>query len=234
MNKDFNKKIKIVFLLFTFYFLLSTLSVFAQFTPQFLVSWNSQSYTPNWYNGKIGATYGSSVNISFELIVGGKVADISKTGIRWYKNDKLVKNENNGLGIKNYSFINNTYGEDDIEIRISIPDYKGNTLDKIIKIPVKSPEVILDTKRFDRKLSKGVNPITLWPFFFNVIDNRELSFNLSSDKGAVSNLSNNSSIFNLELNQNALLDTGVRLQAIVKNIKNAMESASRMIQYNIE
>src|SRR3989338_8026257 len=127
-----NLKLKtLIFLIVVFVFLILN-SVDAQTAlPQFLVSWQAQSYAPARYQGKIFPTKGTPIVISFELIDNGKIVDLSKTAVRWYINDELVKNEDNGLGIKSLQFNLPDYAGQETEIRIAIPDYKGSQLDSI-------------------------------------------------------------------------------------------------------
>ena len=72
--------------------------------PQFMVSWQAQSYAPSWYQGKIFPTKGSRINVVFELVDGGKIADLSKLKVRWYLNDKLVLNEKTDLALNHIFF----------------------------------------------------------------------------------------------------------------------------------
>lgn len=234
--KNINLKFKIIFIavftvLITNYQLPITS---AQTSPQFLVSWQAQSYVPAWYEGKIIPSAGSKVSVSFELIDGGKIVNLSQTAVRWYLGDKLVKNENSGLGIKNYSFINNNYGNDSVDVRISLPDYNGNTLDKVISIPLKSPEIDLETKKYDRKLSKGDNLIIGWPFFFNTNDVKNLAFSWSAQGNGVDLSSKNLLFFNVNIGADIQSGTSVMVQSFAQNLKNNIESARKLMQFEVE
>ena len=51
---------------------------YAQNAPQFMVSWQADSYAPSWYQGKIFPVHGSRIKIGFELTDNGKIIDLSK------------------------------------------------------------------------------------------------------------------------------------------------------------
>ena len=137
-----------IFVLVTCYLLLVTP---AQAAPQFLASWKADSYVPSWYQGKILPSRGTPVTVSFEVINSGQKADLSGTAVRWYINNKLVKNETNGFGIQSISFNIPDYGGQETEVRIAIPNYRGSELNHILRIPVKNPEAVLGDLTLDYK-----------------------------------------------------------------------------------
>lgn len=141
----------------------------AHAATDFMTSWQTKTYTPDWYIGKALPTYQSFINVTFELIEDGKPADLSKTIVRWYVGDVLYKNELNGLGIKNITVYNQKYGGDVTDIKISLPEYKTGVLEKTISIPIKDPEVVIDVPFFEKRVPKGENKIFAWPFFFNTL-----------------------------------------------------------------
>jgi len=233
-----NKKIKLktTLIISIFYFLLSTFSLtHAQTSPQFLVSWWAESYAPNWYQGKILPTNGTPVAISFELIDNGKIADLSKTKVRWYVNDNLVKNEENGLGIKALEINIPDYPSQETEIRISVVDYKGSmTLDRIIKIPVVGPEVVIDSPYPDKKISPGLSIFQAIPFFFNVKDLNSLSIEWSANEQKPKEFSANPWLLNLNIGPETPKDTEIKLSVLVKNVLKELEFASKSIQLQIK
>lgn len=139
----------------------------AHAATDFMTSWQTRTYVPAWYEGKAFPTHESAITVAFELIDDGKVADLSKTAVRWYVDGKMIKNEENGLGIKKALIINKKYGGSVSTIRISIPNYKGKAEEKIIEIPIKKPEVVIDVPYFQKIAEKGVNTFYAWPYFFN-------------------------------------------------------------------
>lgn len=141
---------------------------FAQSSPQFIISWGSKSYVPSWYQGKIFPINNSLIGIGFEIIDGGRIANISSKKIRWYVNDKLVKNEKDGLGIKSLELNTSSYNGANINIRIVILGYDNkNNLNKSIEIPIVGPEVVIDNSNIDSRVDIGVNKFKAHPFFFN-------------------------------------------------------------------
>lgn len=231
MTNKINKINRIYILLFIFSVLFFPAHSFA---AEFMTSWQANSYAPRWFSGKIFPTFGSLVNVSFELIDNGRITDLSRVKVRWYLNDKLVKNEKNGLGIKNYSFINSVYGGNDAEIRISIPDYKTGPLDEIIRIPVKEPEVAIDAPYFNQSVNKGANGFLAHPFFFNISDVSEFFMNWTIDGKSVGDNSKSVPGFNLNIGQETAVGTKINLGARISNIKNQLEFASKTMTVEVK
>ena len=209
--------------------LMSSINVNAQIVsqPQFLVSWRADSTAPSWYLGKIFPTKGTAVEVSFELVDSGKPADLSKTVIRWYINDKLVKNESDGLGIKYLKFIATDYPGQDAEIRISIPDYKNlGPLDKIITIPIVKPQVVIVAPYPDRNITAGKSVFETIPFFFSAQDLSEIVYKWFVDNRAVSDLGDNQRVLDLNIPQEAPKGTIINIKATAKNLLRETEFAS--------
>jgi len=231
-----------IFSVSMFYFLFSTCLpagrfslTYAQTSPQFLVSWQAESYAPSWYQGKILPINGAPVEISFELIDKGKIADLSKTKVRWYVNDELVKNEENGLGIKSLKIITPNYSGQETEIRISVVDYKGGeTLDKVIKIPVVGPEVLIDSPYPDKKISAGLSIFQVVPFFFNIKNLNSLSVEWSANEQKPAGLSANPWSLNLNIGPETPIGTEIKISVSVKNLLKELEFASKSIQLQIK
>ncbi len=222
----------IVILIFTFLFLHFAS---AQTAPQFFVSWQAQDYAPSWYSGKILPINGTPIEISFELIDKGKIADLSKTKVRWYVNDELVKNEENGLGIKNLRIITPGYTGQETEIRISVVDYLGGEiLDKIIKIPVVGPEVLIDSPYPDKKISTGSSIFQAVPFFFNIKNLNSLSVEWSANEQKPTGLSANPWLLNLNIGPETPIGTEIKISVLVKNILKELEFAGKSIQLQVK
>ena len=225
-----------IFSVSIFYFLLSTFYlVEAQSSPQFLISWQAESYAPSWYQGKILAINGTPISISFELIDNAKIADLSKTKVRWYVNDKLIKNENDGLGIKSLKITVPDYAGQETEIRISIVDYKGGEiLDKIIRIPVRGPEAVINVPYPDAKISTGLSIFQATPFFFNIKDRNSLSIEWSANEQKAEGAFDNPWSLNLNIDPRIPSGFVVGLRATVQNILNQLETASKTIQLKVK
>lgn len=232
--KNFNQKFKTPALLFAICYLFFAIFYFvdAQTAPQFLVSWQADSYAPSWYQGKIFPTHGSKIDINFELLESGKIINLSKTKVRWYINDNLIKNEKNGLGIKFLSFVANDYPGQETEIRITLPDYKGETLDEIVRIPIVSPEATIDSPYSDNRVYIGGSSFLAHPFFFNIKKLNELSFEWSVDGRPAKSGEKDDK---LDLNVDPLTPSGweINVQATIKNLLNQMEFAGKNIKLRI-
>ncbi|MEK7481854.1 MAG: hypothetical protein AAB607_00600 [Patescibacteria group bacterium] len=233
--KNYKLKLKISVLIFsTFYFLLSAFYlVHAQTPPQFMVSWQANSYAPSWYSGKILPTRGSLIKISFELVDNGKIADLSKKKVRWYVNDKLVQNESKGLGLKFYSFIADDYPGQETEIRITIVDYKDEILDKIVRIPIVFAEAAIDSPYPNAEINTGKNSFLVYPFFFNIRDLNNISFEWLVDNQPAESGENSQS---LELNIESAAPSGfeIDIKATIRNLLDEMEFASENIKLVIK
>lgn len=207
----------------------------AQASPQFMVSWQADSYAPSWYSGKIFPTKDSAIEISFELIDNGKIADLSKSAVRWYVNDKLVKNESDGLGIKYLRFITTDYPGNDTEIRISIPSYKNfGPLDKIFSIPVAKPQVVIDALYVNREISSGKNIFQAIPFFFSAKDLSKIVYKWFVDNREVIDLGDNFKILDLTIPREAPKGTIINIKTTVKNLLKDAEFASGNLDVKIK
>ncbi|MEK7635899.1 MAG: hypothetical protein AAB405_02295 [Patescibacteria group bacterium] len=216
---------------------------YAQISPQFMVSWQADSTAPAWYSGKIFPTKDSPVEISFELIdsssasltAGGKIVDLSKTTIRWYINDKLVKNESDGLGIKYLKFITADYPGQDTEIRISIPNYKNfGPLDKIIAIPIVKPQTIIIAPYSDRKITAGKSVFEAIPFFFSAKDLSNITYKWFVDNRVVSDIGDNQRILDFNIPQEVPKGTVVNIKATIKNLLKDLEFSSGNLNVEIK
>lgn len=225
-------RIKSFFVLFAIGYWLLAVSAFAA-TPQFLVSWQAQSYAPSWYQGKIFPSRGSPVKINFELIDNGKIVDVGGLAVRWYVNGKLVKNETNGLGLKSLVFGTPDYGGTETEVRISIPDYNGFSLNNTVRIPVKNPEAVIDAKTLNREAQIGDNMFTALPFFFNVPGLNNLSFDWFANGQPADSDTDTPWLLNLNIDSKTPSGFQINLQAIVKNFLSELEFAVSNLQLTV-
>jgi len=234
MNKLFLVILVLIFYFLISYFLNLMPSSSAQTTPQFLVSWQAQNYVPSWYQGKVLAINGTPVSINFELIDGGKIVDLSKTIIRWYVNDNLVSNENNGLGIKNLKINIPDSSGGQTEIRIAVVNYKGGDLiDKLIEIPVMAPEAVINAPYPNRGIKIGLSNFGVNPFFFNISDIDNLLVDWSVNGQAPTN-SNNPYLLSLNIGSDTPQNTQINVSVSVKNILKSLEFANQSINLQIK
>ena len=151
------KKINILTLSLILASLLLAGSVFGQTSPEFLISWKANTYVPADYQGKALATRGSQIEVAFELIDNGRIADVSSKEIRWFVNFNLA---DKGVGKQNFVFNHDPYSGRDAVIKIEVIDYSDQRLKKTFTIPIAPTEVIIDT--VDQR------NFTAKPYFFNV------------------------------------------------------------------
>ena len=206
---------------------------YAQSGYDFLTSWKTDGFVPAWYEGKILPSRGSRVSVSFELINNGKISDLSNTVVRWYINDNLVKNENVGLGIKKYLFTVTDYPGNNIEVRIALPDYKGQSFNKIIQIPVVNPEVVVESPAGSLNNISKTAIFKANPFFFNVKTINNLSFQWTAN-GQATGVYKGSNILDFNVDPKVGLNSQINLKVIAKNLLNEMEFANKEIQFKLK
>lgn len=199
---------------------------------EFLTSWRADNYAPEWYLGKFLPIVGSSIQVNFELIDGGKPMDLSKNIVRWYVNGDLVKNESDGLGIKSLATIIPKNSGNKMLIRISVVDYDaGPVLEKVMTIPVLKPEAVIDFPYASDKVGSGLSILKLTPFFFNINNLNELEVKWSVNGVDYQLYENEDSAWQLDLNVESQMASGfkINLGAFVKNQLNQLESANSVI-----
>jgi hypothetical protein len=207
----------------------------AQTSIQFLTSWQAQSYAPSWYQGKILPVKGTPTEISFELIDNGKIADLSKTKVRWYVNDKLVKNEEDGLGIKSLSIVIPDYAAQETEIKVAVVNYLGGeTFYKTVKIPVVAPEAVIDAPYSNGEISAGSSVFKAVPFFFNINSLNELSVEWSTSEQKTEGDSVSPWSLNLNIEPKMPSDSEINLSLSIKNILEKLEFAAKSIKLRIK
>ncbi len=218
-----------------FCFLTSNLqAVSAQTSIQFLTSWQAYSYAPSWYEGKIFPTKGTSVELSFELLDEGKIVDLSKTKVRWYVNERLAANEDDGLGLKNLEIVIPDYPGHDTNVRIAIVNYLGgDTLYKNIVIPVVAPEAIIEAPYAGGEIGFGESVFKTTPFFFNVDNMDELSVEWSSEQ-EIKDQTAGSWFLNLSVEPTTPSGATFNLSAEIKNILDELEFAAKSFQVRIK
>ncbi len=207
----------------------------AQTSPQFLVSWQTKTYVPSWYQGKIFPTKDSAIEVRFELIDNGRIVDISKEKIRWYLNDKLYSNENSGFGKKSIIFLMPDYPGKSTEVRIEIFQYKGDkTIGKIINISSVSPEVVIDAPYPDHKINVGASNFSAYPFFFNIksLDNFGIEWSAMGQKADTSVAE--PWLLNLNIDSQAPKGTEIDVSVSIRNLLKELEFASRSMKLFIQ
>jgi len=218
--KKYNKIIYLSLALGLLMFCLFNLTK-AQTAPEFLITWKASNYAPPNYQGKILPIPGSTIAIAVELIDNGQIADLSQSEIRWSVNNTLKAS---GLGMKNLSLRIDSTDTRDQDVTITIIGYRGQNLQKSLLIPLALPEVIIQRNEF--------NTFRALPYFFNVSNLNDLSFNWLANGQAPSGLPQNPDILNLNLSE---MPTGLRINIdlnVVSKI-NSLERANASLNFEL-
>lgn len=145
----------------------------AQSRPQIIVSWSSDSYIPNDFEGKPLPSPGSSIKVSLIILDSSIPADLSQKEIRWSLNGEALRS---GAGLQSLDFkAPNTPGEF-LKVRAQLPDFKGEFISKTIDIPIVRPEAVISTDFSGNEFSKNNLDLKARAFFFNVQNQDLLSF----------------------------------------------------------
>src|SRR3989344_3790882 len=161
------------------------------------ISWQANSYTPYFYQGKVLPTNNSEVVASFELLSdSGKVNDISRKNIRWYLDNQLYQSV---TGLKTISFTVGQFKRDDYQLKISV-----DGVDYPAIIPVASPEVVIDNPYFNNSVKPGINLFRSLYYFFNIKNVRELSHTWTANSIATQSRAENPDILELEIPNGAI------------------------------
>jgi len=107
-------------------------------------------------------------------------------------------------------------------------------LDRIIKIPVVGPEVLIDSPYPDKKISAGSSIFQAIPFFFNIKNLNSLSIEWSANEQKPAGLSANPWLLNLNIGAQTPTGTEIKLSVLVKNILKELEFASKSVQLQIK
>ena len=229
-EKQLNKNLILIggtiLLLVISYCLLVPILSSAQTPPQFLISWKAYNYAPSWYQGKNFPIYSTPIEISFELLENDKIVNLSKHEIRWYINDSLFAK---GKGLQTISFVSKNRAGTNMVIRIAIVAYKGEELNKLIYIPAKSPEVVINSPYLTNIAKIGETyRFKALPFLFNANRLNNLSFDWTVNNQAVfsEEVDENPDILILNVSTSTPAGMQINLSAVVSNILNTVESAT--------
>lgn len=218
------KKKIIIFLIGCFLLIVSQVN--AQTEPEFLVSWRVLNYVPADYQGKIFPSQNSQIEIGFDLLENGKIIDLSKNIISWFVDGNSAQSAN---GLKTIRF--NTGGADQT-IRITILNYKGADLDKVIIVPVNKPEVVIDARIPQSEIKLGQYNLEARPFFFNVLNASNLLFKWTNNNQPIAG---NPKTINLDLKSSGVpTETKINISLSVVNSFNQLEFVNQQINLTVK
>lgn len=196
--------------------------------PQFLVTWNAQSYVPPNYQGKTFPTNGSPVIVSFELVSQGKAIDLSGQTINWYLDGDFFSG---GIGIQSINFNAVAPAGTEHSVNIQLPDYQGEFLTKTINIPVLQSQAVIEAP-FPGKIFSASNlQLIARPYFFNIGDPSTLIFSWEVN-GANPTNADQPDTLNLNLKPNLPSDFFLNIDLSIKNPNDENEQADQNISLN--
>ncbi len=194
--------------------------------PKFLISWRASSYAPADFSGKILPTAGSQIVISFDVVSGGKIIDLSAQMVYWYANDNLFTK---GVGLQTISITAPANLPNSINIRIEVPGYSGGSILQTIEIPVVRPEAVIESPYPNGKFFGPQIKVSGAPYFFNTADINNLSFFWSAN-GKPQETSENPTEFTVSLNPDLAYGSAVKIGLLITNTRNQSELASAEAQ----
>ncbi|MDD5547928.1 MAG: hypothetical protein PHN74_03510 [Candidatus Pacebacteria bacterium] len=205
----------------------------AQAAPEFLITWKANTFVPADYQGKIFPTQNSSVSVGFEVIDGGKIADISKKEIQWKLERSMVKS---GVGLKSASLIMPASIKDQM-VQINIINYKNNEdLEKIFFIPTVSPQVAINSPYLNNEVpNEGEFTFQALPFFFNVSKIGNLIFSWALNNQNISGEPNVPQTLKVSINSDSQLPSSIMsVSTTVQSIVNKLEIAKKSLNLKIK
>ena len=158
-------------------------------SPTFLITWKTTgSYIPSFYAGKALPTYGSKITASLELISAqGKALNLSGQTIYWYANDNLI---GGGVGVQQVTFPPLGDAPNNLNLRVTIPNYNGSYLIHAINIPMVKPETVIYAPYPNGQFSQNPISVMALPYFFNISDPSGLAYTWSVNGQNGSNAEN--------------------------------------------
>jgi hypothetical protein len=191
-------------------------------SPQFMITWQSRTYVPADFEGKILPTANSTIAVSFELIDGGTPADLSGQTVYWYANNNFLQG---GKGLQHIEFRAPDAVGGTIDLRVEVPNYKRGAQLKTVEIPIVAPRAVIEAPFPNNEFSASPVQLTGLPYFFNVRDISPLNFSWSIN-GVTPSGTENPDMLTIRLNQDALAGSPLGVAFTVQNKNNALEGAS--------
>jgi len=192
--------------------------------PEFLMTWNAQTYVPLGYRGKTLPSRESTIDVSLELITQGRLANLSKNEIRWFVNEGQYAT---GKGLKGFSFVVPRTATGNVRVKAAILDYQSTNIEKTILIPIAAPVVVIDMPSlFGNTIPLRETLVArALPYFFNTSDVKDLQFSWSANGIQPTGETENPDILNLDLAK-ATVGNRINLRVAVTNPSHELEVAS--------
>lgn len=221
---NLEEKMRKYILVLLFLLLLPTNSFGATTEPFLYLTWNAKSYAPDNYLGKIIPGANSPILVSLEAIENGKVADISKSQIKWYVDGELFSTT---VGQK--SFTIRTPKKPDsglISIRAEVTNKWSRIKMKTVDIPISPPLVILKSNYLSRSFGENKISITANPYFFGASGLSDLVFSWKVNGQSVNSAENPQAV-DISFNQDADPGSSITVEGSVSNPAGFYESVTK-------
>ena len=205
-----------------------------------MLSWSTDSYVPNDYQGKALPTTGSTVRVAAEPIK--KLAlDPDKLTYRWIL-DHQVNGNASGQGKAVFKFLVTKWTGDSHEVKLQILNQQGNILEEdIMTIKIANPELLLTRSGQDYALQNKLETATgqeikfaAIPLFFHIKNLTEIDWQWTYDgQNLTSPDEKDLNILNLiipEGNLNQVLEQNLKVSAANKNDQSQQSSVNLNLQ----
>ena len=230
---------RIMFLLFLGLFSLAAATLplhsFGQGTtesPVILLTWQAGSYVPTNYQGKALAGPSSIISASVEIIDQGKVADLSRSPIRWYLDGSLV---GSGVGKKTVNVRAPSLPLQGTQLMVQIPGYKGELLFKTVVIFVSSPIAAIEAPYVGGDFGSRSVSVRGVPYFFNVSDMSTLIFNwtVNGQSAPTATSTEEKTQLVVNINPDAAIGSTLDIGLVIRDPKLELFYASKNVTLNL-
>lgn len=188
--------------------------------PQMFVTWRTNTYIPHDYPGKALPGSISPLVVSFELLDGGRFANLSKQIIYWYVDNELRSNK---PGVQSIRLRANDVRGGEQTVRIELPDYQNRTIIKTIEIPTVAPEAVIESAYADGFFSGLSLHFKAKPFFFNAVPGL-FTYSWSVNGEAPAGEENPDEL-SVSLSSDTPSDASLSVLLEIENSRNSRESA---------
>ncbi|MDE2019659.1 MAG: hypothetical protein KGJ13_04940 [Patescibacteria group bacterium] len=191
--------------------------------PQFLLTWAAQnSYIPPDYAGKALPNQGSKITASVALVgANGQLVNIKNQTIYWYLNDAFV---GGGIGMQTVTLTPFAGAPAYMTLKVELPDYNGNLLAHSIQIPVIKPKAVIEIQHVNGQFSSNPLVLTGTPYFFNITDPSQLSYQWSVN-GQTPSSAENPETLQVNLSQGTPSNSVFAITLSITNPTDAMSAA---------
>lgn len=143
----------------------------------FLVSWRAVAYVEPTYAGRIFPSFGTPVEVSFELLDGGKPVNLANRVVNWVLDERPLQS---GRGLQTAQFLADPLRAGGAHrVRIVVTDYKGADRTFNLRVPVRRPELVIRAPFLNLMASAGSHTLRALLFYWNTNNPDELLYQWS-------------------------------------------------------